>query len=347
MEQITLGNLTIACEIQSKDIFGEIASSMNNMIDQLRQLITSVQDIADNVSSSSQFFTRIADQQAGLSHKIALSMQTLAIDANNNLDSFTKAKSSSDQIATGITQVTHNSERVHELADQVVRTSEEGKAAVQDIQTQMYKIRQIVTAMNTTFTMLNETSQQISSMTTLITDISNQTNLLALNAAIEAARAGEHGRSFSVVAEQVRQLADQSSGSASEIIASIQLIRTEIQEATSLITSCSDHVESGVQKTEKADMTFESVYASIQFVLDQVVEASNQSKKVASESSSVTAIMDKIHESTYELSITSQETATISQEQASSMHQITTSAEKLEVMIQHLHESLEKFKITA
>ncbi|MET3320496.1 UNVERIFIED_ORG: methyl-accepting chemotaxis protein [Peribacillus simplex] len=115
-------------------------------------------------------------------------------------------------------------------------------------------------------TQLVFSATKIKEISTLITDISGQTNLLALNAAIEAARAGEHGKGFSVVAEEVRKLADQTKQSANNIHKLVSIIQIESNETVNNIQIVRENVDSGKKHSEETVTNFEEILILIEQV---------------------------------------------------------------------------------
>ena len=143
------------------------------------------------------------------------------------------------------------------------RASQYGELARQggsNVQSAVTEIRRVETAVNNIvrkMTVLGQQAHEISSIVNVIKEVADQTNLLALNAAIEAARAGESGRGFSVVADEVRNLAERTARSAQEITSMISNIQTNTNEAASVMQEGNDRVVMGVKQAELVETTYE------------------------------------------------------------------------------------------
>ena len=148
-------------------------------------------------------------------------------------------------------------------SDEMVTLSVESKQAVHEVEALIHHLGEQSSNTSSSMTQLSERSKQIAEIVNVIGDISNQTNLLALNASIEAARAGEHGKGFSVVAEEVRKLAENTKSSTEDIANLTEIIETQISEAYEGNKTNLRLVTEGVQKSAA---TSEQINALLQII---------------------------------------------------------------------------------
>ncbi len=231
------GDLTVKASV-TEDMTGAIADAINYAVDELRHLVTTINDISSKVAVSAQ-------------ETQATAMQ-LAEAAGHQADEITSASDRIGEIATSIEQVSRNSSESAEVAQRSVVIATEGAGVVRQTIQGMDQIRDQIQETSKRIKRLGESSQEIGSIVELINDISEQTNILALNAAVQAASAGEAGRGFAVVADEVQRLAERTSGATRRIEGLVQAIQADTNEAVTSMEQTTAEVVSGARLAEDA-----------------------------------------------------------------------------------------------
>jgi twitching motility protein PilJ len=231
------GDLTVKASV-TEDMTGAIADAINYAVDELRHLVTTINDISSKVAVSAQ-------------ETQATAMQ-LAEAAGHQADEITSASDRIGEIATSIEQVSRNSTESAEVAQRSVVIATEGAGVVRQTIQGMDQIRDQIQETSKRIKRLGESSQEIGSIVELINDISEQTNILALNAAVQAASAGEAGRGFAVVADEVQRLAERTSGATRRIEGLVQAIQADTNEAVTSMEQTTAEVVSGARLAEDA-----------------------------------------------------------------------------------------------
>ncbi|GIN62935.1 methyl-accepting chemotaxis protein [Robertmurraya siralis] len=172
-------------------------------------------------------------------------------------------------------QLNETGRELHQSADILKQRGEEGQLIVKDLEGLMQKLGgEIKTNMDSIMT-VGKRSKEIDDIVYLIKGIAEQTNLLALNASIEAARAGEYGKGFSVVAEEVRKLAEETSTSSHNIMELTKSFQGDIEKAVDNTKECFDLVHSGIELSEKTTEKMTEVVKIIDHVKTMVGDASD------------------------------------------------------------------------
>ena len=302
MVAVAQGDLTKDFVVQGEDEIASLGHSFNTMQQNFKQLIGQTIRVADQLIDSSKSLSQSADETSSSAQgaterveKMAFSMQGLGNMA---------------EIAAGESR-------------QASCAAVEGSEVVKQAVDRMATLHQMVKGLALETTGLGGKINDINGFVRLIGDIADQTNLLALNAAIEAARAGEHGRGFSVVAQEVRNLADESNQAAKDVRKIIEEIIQQSQELT-------QHMGEGLQQVQTGHQLIEATgdkFNLIQGLVDGLV---HNSAEVAA--ASTLAIAD------------SSEIAAAIQEQTASFEQVAASAGLLDQLAEDLKEQIGRFK---
>ena len=218
----------------TNDALGNVADSINYMLDNFTKVLERVRKAAMEVSACSNSILRRHRRNARRRHRSRTRKSpTLPVAV--------------EELTVSMKQVSNNAEASAEAARRALDAAEQGNRAVRDTLEGMQRIRSSVQATAKKIKSLGDRSLEISEIINVINDITEQTNLLALNAAIEAARAGEAGRGFAVVADEVRKLAEHSRSATKDIAALIKAIQAETNEAVVVMEEGTKEVEGGAR----------------------------------------------------------------------------------------------------
>jgi methyl-accepting chemotaxis protein len=247
--QVANGDLTATLPAQATSEINLLAASLNKMVEDLNQIVTRITDVVQNTSAAAMQISSVLTEQ---DHTIA-----------SQASSINEITTTIDELAQSSTQVGNTAEGMAAQWKEALQTTETGNHAIQKGIVEMNLLKSKTEEIALTILKLSEHIQKISTIVHTVSDIAEQTNMLALNAGIEAARAGEHGRGFSVVATEVRKLADQSQTAAEQITAIIQEIQAAARGAIVAVEEGKKGVDSGVEEVLRAGETLQSVSATI------------------------------------------------------------------------------------
>jgi len=244
MGDLAEGDLTVRAKV-TEDITGAIADSINYTIDELRGLVTEINKTSEQVTHASQ-------QAQGISNELLQAAQKQSREIED-----TSAQVL--QMAQSINEVSANAAESARVAQQSLDAAEKGTTAVRNSITGMNEIREQIQDTSKRIKRLGESSQEISEIVDLISDITEQTNILALNAAIQAASAGDAGRGFTVVAEEVQRLAERSGEATKQISAIVKTIQTDTQDAVSAMEKSTQGVVEGAKLSDAAGQALNEI----------------------------------------------------------------------------------------
>jgi twitching motility protein PilJ len=250
VEGAARGDLTVQAEVTA-DVLGAVADSFNLTIQNLREIVQQVKQAARMVNKGS------ADSESFA--------RALSSDALRQAEELAVTLNSVQVMTDSIQRVAEAAREAEEVARIASGTALKGGEAVELTVAGILQIRETVAETTRKVKRLAESSQEISKIVALISQIASRTNLLALNASIEAARAGEAGRGFAIVADEVRQLADR----AAKALKEIEQIVLQIQSETGLVmTAMEEGTQQVIEGTKRAEQAKRS--------LEDIVQVSNR-----------------------------------------------------------------------
>ncbi len=257
------GDLTAVATV-SEDFTGAIADSINFTIEQLREIVSSINDTTVQVNAaaretqskamslakaSSQQASEISDASAAIK-EMSETMDHMSVEASK---SATVAKSSVEIAKSGVSVVQNTIHGMDTIREQIQDTAKRIKR-------------------------LGESSQEIGDIVSLINDIADQTNILALNASIQASMAGEAGRGFAVVADEVQRLAERSSGATKQIEALVRTIQSDTNEAVISMEQTTAEVVTGAGLAHDAGVALEEI-EKVSASLSELIETISMAAK--------------------------------------------------------------------
>lgn len=336
---------TINSYANRKDEIGSIVIAVNTMIESIKELISNISNEAMNVAGSSEELTATAEQTQTSSEEIARAISEVASGAGQQAEDTQEAAENINQIGELIEE---NVKILQELSDATIEIDtrkEEGFDVLKEVKE--YSEKTMISSQEVQEVVLetNQSAVKIEQASTMIQSIADQTNLLALNAAIEAARAGEAGKGFAVVSEEIRKLAEQSSGFTEEIRNVIIELKEKslkavkiMEESSVLVKSQSESVDTTEEKFNRISDTLEKSKSIVSRLLD-IAQIINQKK---SELIGVTENLSAIAE---ENAASSEEASSTIQQQLASITEIANASDELANIANQLQVQISVFTI--
>jgi len=288
------GDLTTTATV-TEDFTGAIADSINYTIDQLRILVSRINETSGRVVTSS------SDTQQTALH--------LAEASEHQAQEIAGASAAVNEMAVTIDQVSANAAESAGVAERSVSIANNGAKVVQNTIRGMDTIREQIQETSKRIKRLGESSQEIGDIVSLINDIADQTNILALNAAIQASMAGDAGRGFAVVADEVQRLAERSATATKQIEALVKTIQNDTNDAVISMEQTTAEVVRGARLAQDAGVALEEIETVSANLAELIQNISNAARQQASSAGHISNTMNVIQEITSQTSAGTSATA--------------------------------------
>ena len=323
MQRFADGDLTVRIEADAEgdmrrlfEGFNDAVRTMRGTMGQVVEAVSTAGTTAEQVSASAEELSAGAEEQSSQTEEVAAAMEEMTRTIADNSESVTKT---------------------NDLASENRQTARENGQVVLRAVDKMEEIGEVVGQSAEQVERLHEASEEIGDIVKTIDEIADQTNLLALNAAIEAARAGgdgsggQTGQGFAVVAEEVRELAEEADQATDEIADKIEGIQSQTREAVESMETGQEEVEDGIELAREAREAFEEIVEGANMIGDRIDEIAAATEEQSTTSEQISQNIESI--------------STVSQQNAKATHDIAQAIGELKDASADARRLVEEFRL--
>lgn len=339
------GDLTVRIDTDRKDEIGELGVSFNSMINHQDEIVRSVLNASEQLTAASEEMAASSEEISATTEEISATINQVARDAENQNDSIVDISEVLVQLSSLVQLAQNRAKASSANADNTMSAAEFGRGKVEETVQAMNGISSGSDETAKALESLDKLSAKVDGIVSTINDIAGQTNLLALNASIEAARAGEHGKGFSVVAEEVRKLSEETNYRAKEIAELVSEMVRETQNAVGSMGRAKVEVDKGVKIVSETDKAFVDIMNAIEDIVNHVNEILDITGDEVASSDKVVKLINEIATVTESNTSNSESVSSAVEEQANVINNFTATAQETSAMAEELTKLVEKFKI--
>lgn len=323
INQMANGNLTERFRMECRGEVARLGENLNNALENVSDLLDEINDQSQNIRKVAVISQENSDNVNRQVVEIAQTMSEISAGAANQVTQVSATSELVENIRQFSGQIDGQAATINRTASEGVKICQTGTQTIEQVGDSMHEILNYFEKSRASIQELGTNSAEISKILGIIEVIVSQTNLLSLNAAIEAAQAGDAGRGFSVIASEIRQLAEQSRASVKQIEALVANVQQSASTTEQLITDMNSVVQAGGTHTTEAKKSFAAMASSY----EETFRLSNE----------IAQSTNRQHSDVHEIASRIEKIVVITEETAAGAEQAATSTQQVSSLMQRYH----------
>ena len=348
LKAISLGDLAIAIpktNLHNKDEVGEMTRSMKNMQEAFHSIITDIKENFDNIDIQSDKLAIVSTELSDSSESVSLAINDVAKGAGDQSEDLISVSELLNSFGRGIEEMVEELKNVDEKSRNINSMAFESNENIQKLNESVNVIGESFKEFNGKVAGFGNSIKQVNEITNLINSIAGQTNLLALNAAIEAARAGEAGRGFSVVADEIRKLSEQTRESSGNISNLIKIIAGDTKLIISSSGNMSEELKNQITIIGETLGSFKDINSAIDEIIPKIGNVHSSAEKIDQEKNLIIEKLEIVTATSEEVAASSEEISASSEEMNSAAQELNATSQLLSNMGKEMKVKVDKFKL--
>jgi len=327
------------------DEIGVMIKSVDKMRDNVSDFISKTSAATEAVAASSEELTASSQQSATAAEEVAKTIEEIARGASDQAMDTENTANNIEQLAALLQDNFQYMTELNAASEKIVSQKDAGFEILKELIVKTQNVNGSAVNVYDIILSNDESAKKIETASTMIQSIADQTNLLALNAAIEAARAGEAGRGFSVVADEIRKLAEDSNRFTGEIKTVIAELKSKSELAVSKMDNVKAIVNEQSQSVKETEAKFEGISEASELVKSVVMKLNNSAELMAANKDNIIELVQNLSAISEENAAGTQEASAAMEQQAATIEEIANSGESLASIAQDLQNLILQFKI--
>ncbi len=340
------GQLSVEYSYKSKDEIGQLSHSINQLQEKFSFLVSSLKTVNENGLGQANDVSVIAEETLASSEEIGRAMAEIAEGAVSQASELEEVKREIGSLTSSIDNMEGKNLIIKQATENAQEASHNGQKTINSLKICNENASKSTNDVSIGISSLYQKVLDISKITSTINRIAEQTNLLALNASIEAARAGEHGKGFSVVANEVRNLAEETNSATKQIQDMIQNIEKEMESTVMSIyetTNQTAELDTAVKATEKE---FIAIAEAVTNSIKAVKEMTGELNRVVEQNNHISRSIVKVSEVSESVAAAVEQIASSTDEQTSAIGNVAKTAEVMKSSNEELKDSLSNYNLS-
>lgn len=343
---ISKGDLTIEkIHIKTKDEMMLLGGAVNTLIDSLNRVIKTMIISSDRLNKYALKLNESSSYVSDATSEVANAISQMAIQSDEQFRDTVSSVESVTLLGENIKETAEASVKIGSVVEKNVELKELGLSSVQDLKDATRENNENTLIIENLIHKINNQSNDIGNITSMITSIAKQTNLLALNASIEASRAGEQGMGFAVVAEEIRMLASETTLAVEDIRTKIEQMQEQSIEAVNFISKNREGVDRINGSVNKTGEIIGNISDGLQALIEDIKVIVDQNKMINNKKDEILVMLGNVSDAAQDNSAAIEEISATAEEQSVTMVEINENITQLNDMANDLDDLINEFKV--
>ncbi|WBW95025.1 HAMP domain-containing methyl-accepting chemotaxis protein [Oceanirhabdus sp. W0125-5] len=344
-KSISEGNLKDKILVKSRDEIGVLIKALNNTGEKLKEIVSNIKISSADMEESNKELSYTTEESSKFMNEIGYKISEISNSIQEVVEYVEDVEENVHSISKSASDISNYTNEINSDFQILSESAIKGKESVDQIVNVIVEVEIATKEVKGSINELSELSSKINDITDIIKGISDQTNMLALNAAIEASRAGEQGKGFTVVAEQVKNLAQESAESAIAIEDMIIEVQNKAEIAVKSIGLAENKVRESTSIAKKTDVNISGMMKGIELLSKKIEEISKHTVKQSESTEIVATTIKNVVINAENVSKSTQSINENVNEQIAVIEEISATSSNLYSMTEKLNKLIEYFKI--